>query len=357
MPPKRGPPPTPPEVASLLDEAADLFEGADFEGARAKAEAALALCASHPEALHLKAAALLEAGDQDRALDAFRQAHKAAPDDLEVLLGLCDVLVCHRGEERELVEEGLGLCDKGARRAAKADDSELQFEFLLLAGTALNQVGECERALEVLGRAVSLCPGSAEAALERAIALFESCRFTEAQAAFEDVLRRSPEEPWAHHHLGLLFERRGEHAEAKKRFLRAQELSPEDFPPPVACSDEDFDRAVEDAIFRLPEHVKGYLDNATIAVEPIPKDEDLTSGAPPLSPTILGVFRGPTVGDRGVTDAWGHETASITLYQRNLERFARTREELLEQIGITIMHEVGHLIGLDEHDLWERGLE
>ncbi len=45
------------------------------------------------------------------------------------------------------------------------------------------------------------------------------------------------------------------------------------------------------------------------------------------------------------------------LYQRNLERFARTREELIEQIGITVMHEVGHLIGLDEDDLWERGLD
>jgi len=29
----------------------------------------------------------------------------------------------------------------------------------------------------------------------------------------------------------------------------------------------------------------------------------------------------------------------------------------LEQIGITLLHEVGHLVGLDEEDLWERGLE
>ena len=95
----------------------------------------------------------------------------------------------------------------------------------------------------------------------------------------------------------------------------------------------------------------------TIAIEDIPSDEDLTSSKPPLSPMILGVFRGTPVGERSVFNPYDHFPASIVLYQRNLERFAKTREELIEQIGITLMHEVGHLIGLDEEDLWERGLE
>jgi predicted Zn-dependent protease with MMP-like domain len=52
-----------------------------------------------------------------------------------------------------------------------------------------------------------------------------------------------------------------------------------------------------------------------------------------------------------------HLTAEIVLFQKNLERFARTREELVEQIGVTVAHEVGHLLGLDEDDLFERGLD
>jgi predicted Zn-dependent protease with MMP-like domain len=114
---------------------------------------------------------------------------------------------------------------------------------------------------------------------------------------------------------------------------------------------------VDDAVKQLPEHVKQYLDNTTIAVEPFPSNDDLTAQLPPLSPTILGVFRGTPVGERSVSNAFDHVTAAIVLYQRNLERFARTRDELIEQIGITLMHEVGHLIGLDEEDLWERGLD
>jgi predicted Zn-dependent protease with MMP-like domain len=103
--------------------------------------------------------------------------------------------------------------------------------------------------------------------------------------------------------------------------------------------------------------VKGYLDNVTISVEDIPSYDDLTGQSPPLSPCILGVFRGTPVGERSVTNPYDHFPTSIVLYQKNLERFARTREELIEQIGITVMHEVGHLVGLDEDDLWERGLD
>jgi predicted Zn-dependent protease with MMP-like domain/Flp pilus assembly protein TadD len=345
---------------ALLEEAATAFEEGDFGRARALTDQALSRQPRSARALHLRAACGLETGELDQGLADYRKARAAAPDDLEILIGLCDVLVCHRGEERELVEEGLGLCETGAKRAARADDVELQFEFLLLGGTGLNQLGECERALEVLDRAVALCPGSVEAALERGIALFELCRFDEAKAAFEEVLRRDPQDAWAHHHLGLLAERRKDAKDAKdarRCFERARQLQPEDFPPPVQLTDGDFDAAVEDAIRRLPEPVKAYLENATIAVEPIPADEDLVSADPPLSPTILGVFRGTPVGERSVTNAWDHAPCAIVLYQRNLERFARTRDELLEQIGITIMHEVGHLIGLDEHDLWMRGLE
>jgi predicted Zn-dependent protease with MMP-like domain len=45
------------------------------------------------------------------------------------------------------------------------------------------------------------------------------------------------------------------------------------------------------------------------------------------------------------------------LYQKNLERLVRSREELVREIGVTLVHEVGHFLGLDEEELWERGLE
>ena len=56
-------------------------------------------------------------------------------------------------------------------------------------------------------------------------------------------------------------------------------------------------------------------------------------------------------------DPADHQTARITLFQHNLERFATTRDELIEEIRVTVLHEVGHLLGLDEDELYERGLD
>jgi predicted Zn-dependent protease with MMP-like domain len=325
---------------------------------RLDGEALLAEVPEFPEALHWRAAALTELGQVEEALEAYGRALKAAPEDLELLLGAAECLVCRVGDDREAVEEGLSLCTRGKKQAQRAGDVELVFEFLLLEGTGLNQVGECAKALVSLEAALGHVPKSVEARLERAIALFELCRFPEAQVAFEEVLRDTADEPWSHHYLGLLAERRGEAKEARKRFAKAQALAPEEFPPPVELGEEAFDKAVEDAVKALPGHVKEYLDNVTIAVEEIPKDEDLLGEAPPLSPCILGVFRGSPVGERNsIMGGFDPYPASIVLYQKNLERFAKTREELIEQIGITVMHEVGHLMGLDEDDLWQRGLD
>ena len=45
------------------------------------------------------------------------------------------------------------------------------------------------------------------------------------------------------------------------------------------------------------------------------------------------------------------------LYRKNLARAVKTRAELSEQIRDTLLHEIGHLEGLDEDDLRRRGME
>ena len=107
----------------------------------------------------------------------------------------------------------------------------------------------------------------------------------------------------------------------------------------------------------LPEPVRRYLSNVAITVEEVPPDEELRASDPPLSPAILGLFRGAPYGQKASMDPWSHFPSSIVLYQRNLERFARSRKDLIEQIGVTLLHEVGHFLGLDEDDLYARGLD
>ncbi len=348
-----------------LDAAIKAFETGDFEAALATADLLLTQTPDMLDALHLRADTLVELGRLEEAGRAFGAALKVAPDDLGVILGAADLLICGVGEDREAVEEGLGFCAKGKRLAQKAGDVEMLYEFLLLEGTGLNQMGEGRAALESLETALEHMPHSVDAQVERGAALFELCRFDEAKAAFDQILKDAPDEAWAHQYLGLMAERRGDEKEAQRRFAKARALQPKEFLPPVELGEAEFDRAVEAAIQSLPHHVKQYLDHVTIAVEAVPADDDLQGEGddPPLSPSILGVFRGLAVTERGKLDRIEFIPSAIdappaiVLYQKNLERFARSREELIEQIGITVMHEVGHLMGLDEDDLWQRGLD
>ncbi|MFL5319408.1 MAG: metallopeptidase family protein [Myxococcaceae bacterium] len=351
--PERGEDP----IEALLAQAAEAFESGRANVALALADEALKADGDCAQAMHMRAAALLQLDRAEEAHEAYDLALELDPEDPEILLGYADLMICRPGEDRERLEDGLDAAGRGRKLSKKLKDDELQYEFAILQGIALNQLGECDRAIKALDDALTLRSGSVEAKLERAIALFELCRFKDAKAAFDEVLTTAPDEPWAHHYLGLLAERRKDLKDASKRFSRARELAPEEFPAPSTLDEKDFDAAVEDAVKRVPEHVKKYLENVVISVEEIPSDEDLLSEKPPLSPAILGVFRGTPVGERSVQSAWDHAPASIILYQRNLERFAKSRDELIEQIGITLLHEVGHLVGLDEEDLWERGLD
>lgn len=225
----------------------------------------------------------------------------------------------------------------------------LRHDLLLLQGMALNRLARCEDALEPLAMAQALFPDSLEVALEQALALFELCRFDEAERLFAQVVRSDPDEAWAHHHLGLIFERRGEAAQARRCFARALRAEPEALPRRLRLTEAGFDAALARALHQLPMRLEPFLRGVPLTVEPWPPLEDLLTTRPPLSPSILGVFRGRPVGERG--------ERSIALFRHNLERSARDVEELVEQIAVTLLHEVGHLMGLDEAALRRRGLE
>jgi predicted Zn-dependent protease with MMP-like domain len=258
---------------------------------------------------------------------------------------------------RDLVERGLELARRGGRLARRSGDARLAAELAWIEGAALNQLGRPDEALPRLAEAAEELPDSVDVLLEQGIALHELCRFDEAR----DVLLRAeeldPDDPWAQHHLGLVAERRGQADEARRRFARARRLAPDDFPKPVSLTAAEFDQAVEDALAKLPEKVRRFLSNVAITVEDIPSDHDLLAADPPLSPSILGLFRGPAHGRGDGLDPVTHLPSAIVLFQRNLERFATSREELIEEIGVTLVHEVGHFLGLDEEELYLRGLD
>ncbi len=349
-----------PSVDELLEAAATALDEDRPAEALARAEEALAADRRSIPALHYRAAALEELGRTDEARAAYRQALEVGKNDPELWLGAARFLVDGLPEEEQEhvdLEEGLALAGRGTRLAERAGEAELATDLLLVEVRALSSLGRLDEVLERLARAERLAPGDAEVLREKGLALQELCRFEEARAALSAAEATDPDDPWTVHALGLLAERRGDADEARRRFARARKLAPDEFPRPVSLSHAAFEAAVEDALAELPEAVRRYLSNVAITVEDLPADVDLLGADPPLSPGILGLFRGAPYGQKASMDPWSHFPSSIVLYQRNLERFARSREELIQEIRVTLVHEVGHFLGLDEDELYERGLD
>lgn len=115
-------------------------------------------------------------------------------------------------------------------------------------------------------------------------------------------------------------------------------------------SEEAFDRIVEKAIARIPQEISRYLDNVVISVQPHPSEELLLEMGYGPDEELLGVFSGVPLSERNPTEPPLYP-ATIYLFQEPLEALGLSRDELVEEIEITVVHEIAHFFGFDEDDL------
>jgi tetratricopeptide (TPR) repeat protein len=339
-----------------LVAARGFYDDAHYEEALSCAAQACALTPDEPQAHSEKAAALSALGRFDEAQLAYARALALDPEHLDALLGAAHLYTVSLPSTRERDELGVLYSERGLQLAEDEKDNKLVSQFALLSAMAFNDLGQARDALDRAEQVTTQEPGNREASYERAVALFELCRFNEAKQAFTAMLDDPERAAHAHHHLGLLLERDGKITEAERHFARARQLAPEDFPEPQILSKAEFASEVQKALKELPADMRRDLTGIPVTAEEFPKEEDLLGGDPPLSPAILGLFRGPPLGDP-CTPEDGKPCRSVALYRLNLARAVKSHEELLEQIRVTLLHEVGHLRGEDDFELAARGLE
>lgn len=124
--------------------------------------------------------------------------------------------------------------------------------------------------------------------------------------------------------------------------------------PRPKLSTEAFARVVEQAIARIPAEIREHLDNILISVLQRPSPDMLEEmGLPPDEP-LFGVYWGVPLIERSVSEPPLYPD-TIYIFQEPLEEFCRTREELIEEIEITVVHEIAHLVGFTDEDLEELG--
>ena len=229
------------------------------------------------------------------------------------------------------------------------DDPVLRF----LAGLALAELDRTEDAVEQFHRAVRLDPEDAEFRTELAQALFQCCRFDEARKHAGRALAADAASADAHQVWALLLERQGELSQADEHFSRASELDENRFPVPCRVSPQEFGRRLEHARDLLPAQFRAHLERVGLLVEDLPSESVLFEESPPLDPALLGLFSGVPLEHQSYSSAGGELPPRIYLFQRNLERYTARPAELAEQIAVTLYHELGHYLGMEEDDLEE----
>ncbi len=117
---------------------------------------------------------------------------------------------------------------------------------------------------------------------------------------------------------------------------------------------KEFEDAVERAIEMIPEMFREQLNNMTIAVEDRPSRDLLQDMEVPPGQTLFGVFTGVPLPERTPTEPPLYPD-EILIFREPLMAACDSREELEEEIAITVVHEVAHYMGLSEERLDELG--
>lgn len=106
---------------------------------------------------------------------------------------------------------------------------------------------------------------------------------------------------------------------------------------------EAFEVLVDDGLDRVPDELLDMLDNVVILVEDAHPDE----------PDLLGLYEGIPLTEREFYA--GALPDRITIFRLPLCAMCSDTDELVEEVAITVVHEIAHHFGIDDDHLHEWG--
>lgn len=110
----------------------------------------------------------------------------------------------------------------------------------------------------------------------------------------------------------------------------------------VELTRRDFEELVADALDEIPPELAQLMDNVVITVE----DESQEG--------LLGLYEGIPLTERG-DSYFGVLPDQIFIYRRNICSLCETPEQVVDEVLITVIHEIAHHFGIDDARLTELG--
>lgn len=112
----------------------------------------------------------------------------------------------------------------------------------------------------------------------------------------------------------------------------------------VRMSPQRFEELVGDALDLIPPDLAATIDNVVVLVEARHPDES----------DLLGLYEGIALTER---DSWyaGSLPDTITIYRDAILDICSTEDEVVDEVAITVIHEIAHHFGIDDERLHELG--
>jgi predicted Zn-dependent protease with MMP-like domain len=113
---------------------------------------------------------------------------------------------------------------------------------------------------------------------------------------------------------------------------------------------ERFRQLVSEAIDTIPLRFRRELSNIAIVVEDRPSPDLLEEMEIEPPDTLFGLYHGTPLTER----RWDHGNVlpdRIAIYEEPIEDVSETEEDVVTEIGETLIHEVGHFFGLSEDEI------
>ena len=114
---------------------------------------------------------------------------------------------------------------------------------------------------------------------------------------------------------------------------------------PVEMSRERFEELVAEALDEVPAQLLGLMDNVVVLVEDDP---------PANEPDLLGLYEGYALTERG-WDYAGVLPDRITIYRHTTLQTCDTEEDVVDEVAVTVVHEIAHHFGIDDQRLHALG--
>lgn len=116
-------------------------------------------------------------------------------------------------------------------------------------------------------------------------------------------------------------------------------------------TDDEFELVAERALDEIPEALLSMMENVAIFIEdaykPLPGEDPETK--------LLGLYEGTSLTERDSGWGAGAMPDRITIFKDAILEICATEKQVVEEVGITIVHEIAHHFGIDDERLHDLG--